>query len=63
VRMRTWVHRPRPLVKPFVGDNGSVATELGVIAGLDPAIHLLTKKMDPRGIRAFTPVFAGYARG
>jgi hypothetical protein len=30
-----------------------------VIAGLDPAIHLLAKKMDPRVIRAFTPVFDG----
>src|SRR5579883_401044 len=29
----------------------------GVIAGLDPAIHRLAKKMDPRVIRAFTPVF------
>jgi len=40
----------------------------GVVAGLDPAIHplrkmLYAKEMDPRVKRAFTPVFAGYARG
>jgi hypothetical protein len=37
--------------------------QFGLIAGIDPAIHLLAKRMDPRVIRAFTPVFAGYARG
>jgi hypothetical protein len=36
-----------------------------VIAGLDPAIHLLEWSLlfdGCAGIRAFTPVFAGYAR-
>ncbi len=40
----------------------------GVIVGLEPAIHYLRKMqyakvMEPRVKRAFTPVFAGYARG
>jgi len=30
-----------------------------VIAGLDPAIHLLRRMMDARVIKAFTPVFYG----
>jgi hypothetical protein len=33
-----------------------------VTRGLDPRVHPFRKKMDCRVIRAFTPVFAGYAR-
>jgi hypothetical protein len=40
-------------------EQRAVARISVVIAGLDPAIHRLTKMMDARVKRAFTPVFDG----
>jgi hypothetical protein len=47
--------------------DSALAPTKAVTRGLDPRVHplrieLFTKKMACRVIRAFTPVFAGYAR-